>query len=79
MLTIVCLALLWLSCLFVPWELTEGAGHFPTIAHAPIFSPPAYGSWTRRQPSSALFYTWGVLAVSYAGLYALTREPKKEE
>ncbi len=78
-LTFVCLGLFWVSCLFVPWELTEGSNHSSTIKHAPIFSPPTYGSWNRRQPHPTLFYEWGILGVSYAGLFFLMQKPKREE
>jgi hypothetical protein len=77
-LTVVCLALFWLSCLYVPWELTEGTNHFPTIMHAPIFAPPTSGSWAKRQPHPVLFYEWGIIVISYAGLFLLMK-PKKDD
>lgn len=79
LLTTACLVLFWLSCLFVPWELTEGTSHSPTVKHAPIFCPPTDGTWAKRQPHSALFCGWGVLAVSYAGLYAMMRKSRKDD
>ena len=78
-LTVVCLVLFWISCLLAPWELTEGSNHFPTIVHAPIFSPPTYGSWAKRQPHPTLFYEWGILVISYAGVFLLLIKPKKED
>jgi hypothetical protein len=77
-LTVVCLVLFWISCLCVPWELTEGTSHFPTVRRAPIFAPPTGGSWAKRQPHPVLFYEWGILLISYAGLFFLMT-PKKED
>lgn len=78
-LTVVCLVLFWVSCLCVPWELTEGANHFPTIVHAPIFAPPTYGSWAKRQPHQSLAYEWGILVLTYAGLFALLQKPRNDD
>jgi len=75
----VALALFWVSCLFAPWELTEGAGHRDTINYSPVFKAPSGGSWQKRQPSVNVAYTWGVLLVSYGMIVLLLANTKKDE
>ena len=65
------LALFWLSCLVVPWELTDGLNHRDAIHYSPIFKAPAGGSWQKRRPSVNVMYTWGALIVSYGGIVLL--------
>lgn len=75
--TVVALALFWLSCLVVPWELTDGAGHRDTVKHATIFKAPSGGSWKKRRPSVRTAYTWGALLASYGLIVLLLANPKE--
>ena len=72
------LALFWLSCLAVPWELTDGLNHRDTIKYSPIFRAPSGGSWQKRRPSVNVAYTWAVILVSYGMVALLVADTKKK-
>ena len=74
--TRVALVLFWVSCLWAPWELTQGSNHRDTIKYGPVFKAPAGGSWQTRRPSVNVAYTWGVLLVSYGLVVLLLADTK---
>ena len=76
--TLIALILFWVSCLFAPWELTDGLSHRDVIKYSPVFKAPSGGSWQKRRPSVKVAYTWGVLLVSYGMIVLLLANTKKE-
>jgi hypothetical protein len=74
----IALVLFWASCLFVPWELTDGPGHMDTIRYAPVFRAPTGGTWRKRHPSVNFAYTSGALLVSYAMVLVLVADTRKD-
>ncbi len=78
-LSVVILVLFWISCLHVPWDLSEGSNHRDTVVHSPIFRPPPGGSWKRREISSSVKHTWGALAFSYALLLVILADVKTKD
>jgi len=78
-LSIVMLIVFWISCLYVPWNLTEGSGHRDTVQHSPIFKPPSGGSWKKREISSSVKHTWGALVFSYALLFVILADDKTKD
>ena len=77
--TAVVLALFWLSCLAVPWELTDGTGHRDTVKYATILKAPSGGSWKKRRPSVRTAYTWGALLASYGLMVLLLADSRKNK
>ena len=77
MVTLVFLGLFWLSCLSVPWELTEGLNHRDTIKYSPIFKVPSGGSWQMRHPSTNVAYTWAALVISWGLIVLIVSQSKK--
>ena len=77
--TAIALALFWFSCLAVPWELTDGAGHRDTVKYATIFKAPSGGSWKKRHPSVRTAYTWGAILASYGLVVLLLAETRKSK
>ena len=73
----VALVLFWMSCLFAPWELTEGLNHKDAIKYSPVFKAPSGGSWQKRRPSVNVAYTWGVLLVSSGMIVLLLADTGK--
>jgi hypothetical protein len=77
MVTWIALVLFWVSCLFAPWELTQGLNHMDTIKYAPVFKAPAGGSWQRRRPSVNVVYSWTMLLASYGMVMLLLSDTSK--
>jgi len=73
------LIMFWVSCLHVPWHLSGGERNFDTLERSPIFRPPAGGTWTKREISPTVKYSWGFLAISYALLFGILSENKKKD
>ncbi len=71
------LALFWISCLFVPWELTDGSGHRDAIKYSPIFRAHSGGSWKKSRTSTIVIYTWTALLVSYEMILILAADKKR--
>ena len=76
-LTFVILAAFTLTVLFAPWDLTGSPDHSNTASYAPLFAPPDFGPWAKRELNNGIFWTWLALGIIYTGLFIAFREAKE--
>jgi hypothetical protein len=75
-LTIAALVVFALTMLVAPWDLT-GNTNFTNVRHfSPIFLPPDFGPYAKRELATSLFWSWLGIGVIYAGLFIVFGEPK---
>ena len=75
-LTIAALAVFALTMLVAPWDLTGGLNYNNVTHFSPIFFPPDFGPYAKRELATSLFWSWLAIGVVYAGLFIVFGEPK---
>jgi hypothetical protein len=73
-LTFVALGLFVLSTLVAPWDLTGSPNHTNITSYAPLFAPPDFGVWPKRELASGILWSWLALSIVYTGLFFALRE-----
>jgi hypothetical protein len=77
-LSIAAIVIFALTLLFTPWRLSESATAPDIIKFAPLFLPPHFKQWERRDLSSGLFWSWLAIGVIFVLLYSILRDQKQK-